>query len=523
MTIYQDCLFELGTEELPPQALLKLRDALRQGISKGLDEAGLEHGEILAYATPRRLAVLIKQLAASQPDQQVERRGPPISAAYDADGKPTKSALGFAKTNATTVDQLQTLKTAKGEWLCFRELSKGQTVQQLLPEMLNQSLNSLPIPKRMRWGDSDHQFVRPVHWLLLLYGTKVLPANILGLTTDRLSYGHRFHAPAAIAIDKPADYLLRLQRDGYVIAEFEARRDTIKTQIQQKIDKLNGIALYDDALLDEITALVEWPVALVGNFEEDYLKLPDEVLITTMQTNQKYVPVKDKQGQLLPHFITILNIDTSNPEIVQQGNERVIRPRLGDAAFFWNQDTKKSLEQRVTELGNVVEQKKLGSMLDKTQRLEKISQHIAERLNADINSAKRAAHLCKADLLTDMVGEFASLQGVMGRYYALKDGETEQVASALQEHYMPRQSGGELPSTTTGQIVSLADKLDTLVGIFSIGMIPTGVKDPYGLRRAALGLLRILIEKNLDLDLADLVSQAAGTTKTCSYRRWNAS
>ncbi|MEE9344776.1 MAG: glycine--tRNA ligase subunit beta [Methylococcales bacterium] len=508
MTIYQDCLFELGTEELPPQALLKLRDALRQGISKGLDEAGLEHGEILAYATPRRLAVLIKQLAASQPDQQVERRGPPISAAYDADGKPTKSALGFAKTNATTVDQLQTLKTAKGEWLCFRELSKGQTVQQLLPEILNQSLNSLPIPKRMRWGDSDHQFVRPVHWLLLLYGTEVLPANILGLTTDRLSYGHRFHAPAAIAIDKPADYLLRLQRDGYVIAEFEARRDTIKTQIQQKIDKLNGIALYDDALLDEITALVEWPVALVGNFEEDYLKLPDEVLITTMQTNQKYVPVKDKQGQLLPHFITILNIDTSNPEIVQQGNERVIRPRLGDAAFFWNQDTKKSLEQRVTELGNVVEQKKLGSMLDKTQRLEKISQHIAERLNADINSAKRAAHLCKADLLTDMVGEFASLQGVMGRYYALKDGETEQVASALQEHYMPRQSGGELPSTTTGQIVSLADKLDTLVGIFSIGMIPTGVKDPYGLRRAALGLLRILIEKNLDLDLADLVSQA---------------
>ncbi len=508
MTTDHDCLFELGTEELPPQALLKLRDALRQGISNRLDEAGLEYGEILAYATPRRLAVHIKQLAASQADQQVERRGPPVKAAYDADGNPTKAALGFAQTNSTTVEQLQTLKTEKGEWLCFRELSKGRTVQQLLPEILNQSLNSLPIPKRMRWANSDHQFVRPVHWLLLLYGTDILPANILGLSADRFSYGHRFHAPAAISIDSPADYLSRLQQDGYVIADFEVRRDTIKAQIQEQIDKLAGVAQYDDALLNEITALVEWPVALVGNFEEEYLKLPDEVLITTMQTNQKYVPVKDKQGQLLPHFITILNIDTSNPDIVRQGNERVIRPRLGDAAFFWNQDTKKTLEQRVTELGNVVEQKKLGSMLDKTQRLEKISQHIAERLNTDTKSPVRAAHLCKADLLTDMVGEFASLQGVMGRYYAIEDGETEQVANALQEHYMPRQSGGDLPPSTTGQIVSLADKLDTLVGIFSIGMIPTGVKDPYGLRRAALGVLRILIEKNLDLDLVDLVSQA---------------
>jgi glycyl-tRNA synthetase beta chain len=381
-------------------------------------------------------------------------------------------------------------------------------VQQLLPEILNQSLNSLPIPKRMRWGNNEHQFVRPVHWLLLLYGTEVLPVTILGLTADRFSYGHRFHAPAALTIDTPADYLSRLQQDGYVIADFEVRRDTIKSQIQQKIDTLDGVALYDDALLDEITALVEWPVALVGNFEKDYLKLPDEVLITTMQTNQKYVPVKDKQGQLLAHFITILNIDTSNSDIVRQGNERVIRPRLGDAAFFWNQDTKKTLEQRVAELENVVEQKKLGSMLDKTQRLEHISRHIAKQLNADTKSTVRTAHLCKADLLTDMVGEFASLQGVMGRYYAIEDGETEQIATALQEHYMPRQSGGELPSTTTGQIVSLADKLDTLVGIFSIGMIPTGVKDPYGLRRAALGVLRILIEKNLDLDIVDIVSHA---------------
>ncbi len=508
MTTYQDCLFELGTEELPPQALLKLRDALRQGISKGLDEAGLEHGEILAYATPRRLAILIRQLASSQPDQQIERRGPPVKAAYDADGKPTKAALGFAQTNSTTVEQLETLKTDKGEWLCFRALSKGQSVQQLLPEIVNQSLNSLPIPKRMRWGDSEHQFVRPAHWLLFLYGTDILQAEVLGLAADRLSYGHRFHAPDAISIDSPADYLSRLQQDGYVIADFEVRRDKIKVQIQEQIDKLGGVAQYDDALLDEITALVEWPVALLGNFEKEYLKLPDEVLMTTMQTNQKYVPVKDKQGQLLAYFITILNIDTSNPEIVRQGNERVIRPRLGDAAFFWNQDTTKTLEQRVTELENVVEQKKLGSMLDKTKRLEKISQHIAERLNTDTKSPVRAAHLCKADLLTDMVGEFASLQGVMGRYYALEDGETEQVANALQEHYLPRQSGGELSVSTTGQILSLADKLDTLVGIFSIGMIPTGVKDPYGLRRAALGVLRILIEKNLDLDLADLVSQA---------------
>lgn len=508
MISHQDCLFELGTEELPPQALLKLRDALQQEISKRLDEAGLEHGDISAYATPRRLAISIRQLAASQPDQQVERRGPPVKAAFDTDGNPTKSALGFAKTNNTTVDKLERLTTEKGEWLCYRELSKGQTIQQLLPEIINQSLNNLPIPRRMRWGANDHQFVRPAHWLLLLYGTEVIPATILGLSAGRISYGHRFHAPQAISISSPADYLETLKTNGYVIADFEARRDNIESQISQQAELLGGIAQYDEALLNEITALVEWPVALVGSFEKDFLKLPPEVLITTMQTNQKYAPVKDKQGQLLPHFITILNINTSNADIVRKGNERVIRPRLGDAAFFWNQDRKKTLEQRVPELGAVVEQIKLGSLLDKTLRLEKTCQFIAERLNADTIHATRAAHLCKADLLTDMVGEFASLQGIMGCYYAIEDGEPEQVANAIQEHYQPRQSGGELPASATGQIVSLADKLDTLVGIFSIGMIPSGVKDPYGLRRAALGLLRILIEKNLDLDLSELVKHA---------------
>ena len=508
MTTYQDCLFELGTEELPPQALLKLRDSLQMSVCTRLDDAGLEHGEILAYATPRRLALLIKQLAASQPDQQIERRGPPISAAYDSDGNPTKSALGFAKTNSTSVAQLQTLKTEKGEWLCFRELSKGQTVQQLLPEILNQSLNSLPIPKRMRWGDTDHQFVRPAHWLALLYGTDVIQANILGLSAGRLSYGHRFHAPNAIELSSPSNYLQRLQEDGHVIADFETRRNKILQQIQEKIDQLGGIAQYDDDLLNEITALVEWPVALIGNFENDYLKLPAEVLITTMQTNQKYVPVKDKQGHLLPHFITILNIDTSNPDIVRQGNERVIRPRLGDAAFFWNQDSKKNLQNRVNDLGNVVEHNKLGSLLDKTKRMENISKLIAVQLNADTDAAMRAAHLSKTDLQTDMVGEFASLQGVMGRYYATENGESEAVANALQEQYMPRQSGGELPNSISGQILSLADKLDTLVGIFSIGIIPSGVKDPYGLRRAALGILRILVEKDLDLDIVELVKHA---------------
>ncbi len=477
-------------------------------MQAGLDDAGLSHGGIIAYATPRRLAILIRQLAASQPDQQVERRGPPVSAAFDAEGNPTKSALGFAKTNSTTVDQLQTLKTAKGEWLCFRELSKGQSVQQLLPEILIQSLNSLPIPKRMRWGDTDHQFVRPVHWLVLLYGADVMQANILGLSSGRLSYGHRFHAPGSLSINAPAEYSARLETDGHVIADFEARRDNIESQIQQKVDQLGGVAQYDDALLDEITALVEWPVALVGNFEEEYLKLPPELLITTMQTNQKYVPVTDKQGNLLAHFITILNIETSNPDLVRQGNERVIRPRLGDAAFFWNQDRKKSLDQRVPDLGNVVEQIKLGSMLDKTQRLETISQFIAEQLKADPKTAIRTAKLSKTDLLTDMVGEFASLQGVMGRYYAIADGEPEEVANAIQEQYMPRQSGGELPGSLNGQIISLADKLDTLVGIFSIGMIPSGVKDPYGLRRAALGILRIVIEKKLELDITELVKQA---------------
>ncbi|MCH9697547.1 MAG: glycine--tRNA ligase subunit beta [Gammaproteobacteria bacterium] len=508
MTTHQDCLFELGTEELPPQALLTLRDALKKEVCQRLDDTQLGYQEVCAYATPRRLALLIKQLADSQPDQDIERRGPPVSAAYNSQGIPTKSAIGFAKTNGTTVDKLQTLKTDKGEWLCFRTQNKGLATSDLLPDILQQSLNNLPIPKRMRWGDTEHQFVRPAHWMVLLFGNAVMEAEILGLSADRISYGHRFHAPEPINLDSASDYVQRLENDGHVIADFEARRQSVQTQIQKKITEIGGLAHYNDALLNEITALVEWPVAVVGHFEREFLKLPAEVLITTMQTNQKYVPVQDNQGQLLANFITFMNIDSSNHDVVRQGNERVIRPRLGDAAFFWKQDTKKPLAARVNDLGQVIEHIKLGSLLDKTKRLESICEFLSRQLKVYPEFAIRAAHLSKTDLLTDMVGEFASLQGVMGRYYALHDNEQVSVANALQEQYMPRQSGGDLPQSTTGQILSLADKLDTLVGFFSIGITPSGVKDPYGLRRAALGILRILIENNLDLDLSEMVQLA---------------
>ena len=504
----RDLLFELGCEELPPKSLLTLSQALQAGVQAGLDKAALPYGEIIAYATPRRLALWIKDLATAQPDQSVERRGPAINAAYQTDGSLSKATEGFLKSCGATSDQLSTLKTDKGEWLCVRQDVKGAASASLIPDILRQALAGLPIAKRMRWGAGVAEFVRPVHWVVLLFGDAVIKTELLDLPAGRTTRGHRFHRPEPIELSSPAEYAQALVQEGQVIADFTERKAKICASAEHEGAKLGGIAHIDADLLDEVTALVEWPVAVVGQIEARYLALPAEVLITTLQENQKYFPIKNRKGELLPYFITFSNIDSSNPDTVRQGNERVVRPRLSDAEFFWNQDRKKTLEERVPSLAHITFQKTLGSLLDKTHRVQRLATHIANALEIESAWVDRAAYLAKADLLTEMVGEFTNLQGTMGRYYALAEGEPEEIACAIEEQYLPKQSGGALPHTQTGQLLALAEKIDTLSGIFSAGLIPTGDKDPYALRRAALGSIRILIECRLDLDLPDLLTVA---------------
>jgi glycyl-tRNA synthetase beta chain len=513
----RDLLFELGTEELPPKSLSTLSRALQTQVVAGLQKAGLAHGEIAPYATPRRLGLLIKNLAAAQPDQLIEKRGPAVNAAYNADGSLTKAAEGFVKSCGTTADRLTVLKTDKGEWLCFRQHVQGAKTETLIPEILRQSLAALPIAKRMRWGSGLAEFVRPVHWLVLLFGGEMIACEILDLPTGRASRGHRFHHPGTIVLNSPDEYAERLRLEAHVIASFEERQQQIRSLADQAAAGVGGAAHIEPELLEEVAALVEWPVPVVGSFEARYLSLPPEVLITTMQENQKYFPVKDSAGSLLPYFITFSNVASTNLETVRQGNERVIRPRLSDAEFFWNQDRKKTLQDRVADLANITFQKTLGSLLDKTHRVQRLAAEIAERLEMEGGwgeagrfkaLTERAALLAKADLLTEMVSEFTNLQGTMGRYYALAEGEPEEIAAAIEEQYLPKVSGGPLPETRTGQILALAEKLDTLTGIFSAGLIPTGDKDPYALRRAALGAIRIIIECRLDVDLPDLLAFA---------------
>ncbi|HEB82240.1 MAG TPA: glycine--tRNA ligase subunit beta [Gammaproteobacteria bacterium] len=505
---HDDLLIELGTEELPPKALKKLSEAFAGGIVDGLKKAGFEVGEYETFAAPRRLAVLVKALADAQPDRDVERKGPSLKAAYDADGKPTKALVGFARSCGVEPEQLQQQETDKGVWLVFRATEKGQPLSALIEDIINQSLHRLPIPKRMRWGSSDVEFVRPVHWVVLMYGEQVIDAEILGLKTGSSSRGHRFHAPGAIELAHASQYSERLKSDGYVIAGFDARREQIRRQVTEAVKALGGEAILDEDLLDEVTALNEWPVAVAGAFEETFLAVPAEALIKTMQDNQKYFPVRDVDGGLMNYFITISNIDSKSPDKVRAGNERVVRPRLADAMFFWEQDQKQPLESFNLALDKVVFQEKLGSIADKVRRVEKLAEQIAGELDANLDYVRRAALLSKCDLMTDMVGEFASLQGVMGKRYAEVAGEPEEVALALDEQYKPRGAADETASTATGQILSIADKIDTLVGIFAIGQKPTGEKDPYALRRAALGVLRTIIERELDLDLKQLIAQA---------------
>lgn len=514
MTQHRDLLVEIGTEELPPKALKKLMAAFASGIEDGLAKASLEFGTVRPYATPRRLAVHIEALITTQADRLVERRGPALNAAFDGNGLPTKATEGFARSCGVAVEQLEKLETDKGTWLVFRATQPGCATKDLLASIIEQSLAALPIPKRMRWGSSRVEFVRPVHWVVLLFGDEVVDAEILGVKTGRETRGHRFHHPAPMYLAEPAAYAPLLETEGRVMPDFAARREAIYGQVQEKAVSVGGTAVIDDTLLDEVTALVEWPVALLGQFEERFLSVPQEALISTMKGNQKYFHVVNGAGKLLPYFITVCNIESRDADKVRAGNERVIRPRLSDAAFFWEQDRKHPLLNRLEKLKSVVFEEKLGTLYDKTMRIKHLAGTIAEGAKDPLQpnakaSAEDAATLCKCDLLTHMVSEFPELQGVMGRYYAKHDGKDGQMAQAIEEHYLPRHAGDALPQSLPGQAVAIADRLDTLAGIFAIGQAPSGDKDPYGLRRAALGALRILIECRLDLHLTGLIGVAA--------------
>lgn len=504
----RDFLVELGTEELPPKALPELERAFCAGVTSGLDAAGLAHGDIESFATPRRLAVWVKALGVSQPEQIVKRKGPPVSSAFDASGQPTRAATAFAESCGTSVDALERVKEGKGEFLYFNGRKPGAATATLLPGIVQIALEKLPIPKRMRWGAGDAEFVRPVHWLVLLHGSDVVPARILDTNAGRATRGHRFMAPAAIELANPAEYETTLRERGQVIARFADRRERIRAGVEAAGRAAGGRALLHDALLDEVTALVEWPVPVTGRFDAPFLELPREVLVSTLEEHQRYFAVEDEQGQLTPSFITVSNIESRDPAKVRAGNERVVRPRLSDAQFFFGQDRKRPLAALRPGLDAVTFQAKLGSIGAKVERIDAIAARIGARMSADVAAVKRCAQLAKCDLLSTMVGEFPELQGTMGAYYAVADGEAAEVAAGIGEHYRPRGGGDALPVTVPGTAVALADKLDTLAGIFSLGQKPTGTKDPFGLRRAAIGVLRILIEKRIDLDLHDLVQFA---------------
>ncbi|MFP2515024.1 glycine--tRNA ligase subunit beta [Buttiauxella agrestis] len=501
-------LVEIGTEELPPKALRSLAESFAANVTAELDAANLAHGEVKWFAAPRRLALKISNLAESQPDREVEKRGPAISAAFDAEGKPSKAAEGWARGCGITVEQAERLATDKGEWLMYRAHVKGESAQALLPAMIATALTKLPIPKLMRWGDNNTQFVRPVHTVTLLLGNEVIPATILGIASDRVIRGHRFMGEPEFTIDNADQYPEILFTRGKVIADYEQRKAVIKEGAEEAARKIGGNADLSESLLEEVTSLVEWPVVLTAKFEEKFLAVPAEALVHTMKGDQKYFPVYANDGKLLPNFIFVANIESKDPIQIISGNEKVVRPRLADAEFFFNSDRKKRLEDNLPRLETVLFQQQLGTLRDKTNRIEALSGWIAGQIGADVNHATRAGLLSKCDLMTNMVFEFTDTQGVMGMHYARHDGEAEDVAVALNEQYQPRFAGDELPSNLVACSVAIADKMDTLAGIFGIGQHPKGDKDPFALRRAALGVLRIIVEKNLPLDLQTLTEEA---------------
>lgn len=498
----QDFLVELGTEELPPKALKSLSEAFLAGVEKGLKEAGLAYRKAVPYAAPRRLAIVVTALATQQPDRVQTLDGPPIQAAFDEVGNPTPAALGFARKCGVELAAID----RSGPKLRYSRTTAGQAAAQLLPDIVNNALAELPIPRRMRWGARKEEFVRPAQWLVMLLGDEVVDCEILAQKAGRTSRGHRFHHPDEVRISAPSTYAEDL-RSAYVVADFSERRAQIVKRVEQLASAQKGKAIMPAALLDEVTALVEWPVPLVCSFEERFLSVPQEALISTMQDNQKYFCLLDEKGRLLPRFITVANLESRDPAQIVAGNEKVVRPRLTDAEFFFKQDQKQPLESFNKRLSSVIFQAQLGTLYEKAERVSKLAAYIARQIGSQPEYATRAGILSKCDLATEMVGEFPEMQGVAGYYYALHEGEPEEVAKAINEQYMPRGARAELPSTLTGCALAIADKLDTLVGIFGIGMLPTGSKDPYALRRAALGVLRILIEKQLDLDLGQAVNQ----------------
>ncbi len=501
----QDFLFELGCEELPPKALSRLAISLHDHLKESFNASKLRFEGSEWFATPRRLAVRFIQLDGAQADKQVEKLGPAVAAAFDSEGNAKPAAIGFAKSNGVTVADLSRKQTDKGERLAYLAEVKGQATLDLMQGFLQRATSQLPVPKAMRWGELAFQFSRPVHWALAIFGAQILPVTLFGLKASNQTFGHRFHSPSAIIINDASEYQSKLLA-AKVIACFKDRKNRIRRQLKELADEAKAIAVISEDLLEEVSALVEWPVALLGNFEKEFLLVPSEALISSMAEHQKYFHLTDKNKKLLPHFITVSNIQSSNPQSVIDGNERVIRPRLADAKFFYDSDCKRKLESYIDKLKNVVFQNKLGTLFDKSIRVKKLSTFIAIKLNTEQSLPSRAAELCKCDLMTDMVGEFSDLQGIMGRYYASKDGEPLEVAEAMDEMYKPRFAGDQLPKTITGLVLAIAERIDTLVGIFGIGQIPSGAKDPFALRRAALGVIRLISEKSLDLNLIELIN-----------------
>lgn len=502
-------LIEIGTEELPPTSLKMFSDAFSDDIEKALTDKKLTFSAAKRFATPRRLALVIEELAEFTPLEKVKAWGPPAKIAFDKDGNPSKAAEAFAKKNGVTVADLITENDGKADKLVALLEAGGEKTVSILGDIVKQALTNLPIPKRMRWGSSREEFVRPVQWITLLQDSTILNETILGIKSGNQTRGHRFHCPDNFTITSPLTYEQQLLEQGHIVASFEQRQALIKSQVEACAQKVKGIAVIDEALLNEVTGLVEWPVALAGQFDEDFLSVPAEALISSMKEHQKYFHVVDKNQSLLPIFITVSNIESKDPAQVIDGNERVIRPRLADAAFFYSTDKQTSLEAKRDKLKTVVFQAKLGTVFDKTERIKSLAHFIAEQLTIDVNHTIRAAELCKSDLVSHMVYEFPDMQGIAGSHYAIHDGESAEVSAAIVEQYQPRFAGDTIPASDVGALIALADRLDTIVGIFGIGQTPTGSKDPFALRRASLGVLRILVEKKYNLDLRVLIAEAA--------------
>lgn len=505
----KDLLIEIGTEDLPARLLLKLSKDFGALICDQLASAELDHAGHEIYCTPRRLAIVVNELVIKQQDQIVERKGPKALAAFDKDGKPTQAALGFARSCGIEADQLEVDDDPNNPRLSFTEKRIGQNTADLLPDIILQAVKKISVPKRMRWNQTDAEFIRPIRWLMVILGSEIVATELFGVSASNITHGHRFHTTKEIVIKHPSAYKELLSLKGHVLADFEERQNNILEQVNKLAENVNGQPSYTQDLLDEITGLVEWPVALLGEFDTKFLEVHKELLISTMQDNQKYIPLLDNEGNLLPQFIIVSNIDSKDPATVTHGNEKVIVPRFEDAMFFWQRDKNIQLESNLEKLNSVVYEKKLGTLIDKTERTIQLASYLSKFTQADEKYSARAAELSKCDLVTDTVSEFPKLQGVIGRNLALLNNEDPQVSTALEEQYLPKQAGGELPDSSVGITLALADRIDTLVGIFAIGKKPTGLKDPYGLRRASLAVLRIIIETPLDINLRECLEKAA--------------